>query len=537
MRLVLEKNGGDLKKHLILNIKNKMVLLDEFKKRYPKADLSQFQFVPDSYGGYIYWKKNNMITVISYDDLTGKTWTDDLPEDLKTKLNQDLGLKNSFPDSLSLTNKKYPIPAIAFEDTGIDITPLLTDLDIFVSPKQKFSAKMRNIFKEATITFRSAKQSRRWLSGPDFGYWTQQLNFAVWCATSGCGISLKEAEKYPPVVYGFVKFHVYFTVRRILYELGVPLPDDRVFNQTDNPFNKVVYQRLCNEFDLTNPDFRWKGGRNHGLGDIFLDYGSGYHGRGGGFQNVHVIRGYDIEANTWPDKLNIFSDEGGTYDNGKLVSFIRNDEHGGVQYSWFVPVKGEGLTKAGLGRLNRSIEAFVYCVLGAQVNVRSSIVGKSGSAVEAQQEFMTLFESSVIEENISKSVQRYQLAVQEAKLRLDLAVAPGLWLIPSNLIINTESVIGYNNKLLKATSDMSFGVNTFLNTEAKQVGIKHNMGSSKVKLPHASVKPEVKHAVPNTDVTAISTKPPSVTSQVSQHETNLLALTVVAGGLAWYLFR
>ena len=152
---------------------------------------------------------------------------------------------------------------------------------------------MRNIFKETTISFKSAKQARRWLSGPDFRYWPQQLNFAVWCATSGCGISLREAEKYPAVVYGFVKFHVYFTVRRILYELGVPLPDDSAFNQTDNPYNKVVYNRLCNEFDLTNPDFKWKGGRNHGLGDIFLDYGSGYHGKGGGFQNVHVIRGYD----------------------------------------------------------------------------------------------------------------------------------------------------------------------------------------------------------------------------------------------------
>ena len=201
-----------------------------------------------------------------------------------------------------------------------------------------------------------------------------------------------------------------------------------------------------NEFDLTNPDFRWKGGRNKGLGDIFLDYG---YGKVGGFQNVHVTRGYDIEANTWPDKLNLFSDEGGTKYNEKLVSFIRNDDHGGVQYDWFIPVNGGGLTSAGLGRLNRSLEAFVYCVLGAQVNVWTSIVGNGGSAVEAQQEFLILFESSVIEEDISKSVQRYQLAVQEAKLRVDLAVAPGLWLIPYELIINTESVTGYNNKLLK----------------------------------------------------------------------------------------
>ena len=120
-----------------------------------------------------------------------------------TDIPHDSGIaphKNNFPDSLTLANKKYPIPAIDFEDIASDITPLLTYLEIFVSPKQKFSVNMRNIFKETTISFKSAKQARRWLSGPDFRYWPQQLNFAVWCATSGCGISLREAEKYPSVV-------------------------------------------------------------------------------------------------------------------------------------------------------------------------------------------------------------------------------------------------------------------------------------------------------------------------------------------------
>ena len=54
-----------------------MALLDEFKKRYPHAGLSKFQFVSDSYGGYIYWKYNRL-TIMSYDDLTGKTWIQDL---------------------------------------------------------------------------------------------------------------------------------------------------------------------------------------------------------------------------------------------------------------------------------------------------------------------------------------------------------------------------------------------------------------------------------------------------------------------------
>ena len=111
------------------------------------------------------------------------------------------------------------------------------------------------------------------------------------------------------------------------------------------------------------------------------------------------------------------------------------------------PDKAEGLTQAGLSRLNQSIEAFVYCVLGAQVNVRSSILGDGGRAKEAQTEFLVLLEESVRQPNLSKSVQRYQLAVDEAKVRLNLAVAPGTWLMPARMVLNTGSVAGYNNQL------------------------------------------------------------------------------------------
>ena len=143
---------------------------------------------------------------------------------------------------------------------------------------------------------------------------------------------------------------------------------------------------------------------------------------------------------------------------------------------------GQGLTKAGLGRINRSIEAFVYCILGAQVNTRTSIVSKGGGGIETQQNFGKLFESTVIENDVAKSIQKYQLAVQESKSRLDLAVAPGVWLMPSNLIINTESIVGYNNALKRVTEDMKFGVNNSVNNETKTVGIEHSLGTSKVLL-------------------------------------------------------
>ena len=380
-------------------------------------------------------------------------------------------------------------------------------------------------------------------------YWPQQLNFAVWCATSGCGISPFESLNYPKVVNSFIKFHIYFTIRRILYEMKLPLPDDQPFVINNNPYNKVAYNRLCAEFNISkNSDFRWKGGRNSGLGDIFRDYGAGYKGKGGGYQNEYIIRNYDKEADSWPGGGGKFSDDGGKKEKGNLISFIRNDVFGDYKYAWFIPASGDGLTKAGLGRLNRSAEAFVHCILGAQANTRNSIYGNGGGAIETQQEFLSLFESSVIENDISNSIKGYQKSVQETKLRLDLAVAPGIWLMPSNMVINTESVVGYNNKLMKATNDMKFGLNNSINTETKQVGISHNLGSSKVKLPHihleggASFADSIVDTNPKTllaegNEPKQKSKTQYETNPQSEHEVRILSIIVAVGGLVWYLFR
>ena len=81
-----------------------------------------------------------------------------------------------------------------------------------------------------------------------------------------------------------------------------------------------------------------------------------------------------------------FSDEGGKSINGNLIAFIEPDDI--EQYAWFTPINSSGLTQAGLSRINQSIEAFVYCILGSQVNVRSSILGEGGRAKEAQTEFL-----------------------------------------------------------------------------------------------------------------------------------------------------
>ena len=367
-----------------------------FKAEYPHADIAKFHLDNTSntdgvrniyYGDHWAWGKTmHDSSVFSRDEISA------------------LGKMSTFPKELVLSRNRYPVPGVSFNESAKDIASELITLDIYVTPTDSFQAKMRNVFKKTVVSFWSSKQAYAWLHGPNYKYWPQQLNFAVWCATCGCGISLEEIERWPMIIQGFIKFHVYFTTRRVLYELGVPLPDESAFDQTNNTYTKSAFEALCNEFGVVNADFRWIRGRNHGLGDVFEYYS------GEGYRNVHIDRGYDVEANTWPSKRHLFKDEGGSEGKGNLISLIRNDD-AKTQYSWFIPSKGIGLTRRGMGRLNRSLEAFVYCVLGAQVNIRSGIVGNSGGAVEAQQEMLKLFESAVIEEDLATSVQRYQLAV------------------------------------------------------------------------------------------------------------------------------
>ena len=67
-------------------------------------------------------------------------------------------------------------------------------------------------------------------------------------------------------------------------------------------------------------------------------------------------------------------------------------------------------------------------------------------------------EDAIRQPDLAKSVQRYQLAADQAKVRLNLAVAPMAWLMPTSMVIDTASVVGYNNKLKQAVPGTKLGV-------------------------------------------------------------------------------
>ena len=472
-----------------------MSLQKRFKARYPKANFADFK-TEDFFGkpNIFFHNKAGDGTAVFDDD--GKDFRPSIY--FSKEMKRQLGLAPGFPLELTHNpNPKLEIPAVPFHDETRESGALkeaLVEQEIYVTPSDKFKIKFRDIFTDTVITHRSSHESRRWLAGPNFEYWPQTLNFAFFCATTGCGVSrriliedkmrdgkndLTDSElKIPPQVRSFFWFHVYFTVRRILFELGgpqnsLPLPGDTAFSQTENKYDIPSFERICAEFGISpNADFRFKRGDNHGLGSVF-EYFS--------------YSGYTKTPFKYPSKETKFADEGGRASDGNLVPYIENTEARN-QYEYFLCPVSHGLTSAGLSRINQSIESFCYAILGSQVDVRSSISGSQGSAIETQRQFLSMVEDAIRNPDISKSVQRFQLAIQSAKVRLDLAISPGLWLLPSKMVVNTESVVGYNNKLKKATTFMRIGVNSDLNIPVRRSAPKHNLGSRAVKLPHSGVE-------------------------------------------------
>ena len=541
-----------------------------FKARYPKANFADFK-TGDFFGKpNIFFQEGDEGTTVFDDD--GKDFRSSIY--FSKEMKRQLGLAPGFPLELTYNpNPKLEIPAVPFNSEADNTETLntikdnLVQQEIYVTPSDKFKIKFRDIFTDTMITHRSSHESRRWLAGPNFEYWPQTLNFVFYCATTGCGVSrrilfedkmrdgkndLTDSElKIPPQVRSFFWFHVYFTVRRILFELGgpqnsLPLPGDTAFSQTENKYDIPSFEHICAEFGISpNADFRFTRGDNHGLGSVF-EYFS--------------YSGYTKTPFKYPSKETKFEDEGGRASDGNLVPYIENTEARN-QYEYFLCPVSHGLTSAGLSRINQSIESFCYAILGSQVDVRSSIAGSQGSAIETQRQFLSMVEDAFRNPDISKSVQRFQLAIESAKVRLDLAISPGLWLLPSKMVVNTESVVGYNNKLKKATTFMRIGVNSDLNIPVRRSAPKHNLGSRAVKLPHSGVETRVvksgtkeKQVVKSKtsekskttetrdsetgDSGAGVTKETSETKTVStSHETNLNVLIIVAGGLAWFLFR
>ena len=136
---------------------------------------------------------------------------------------------------------------------------------------------------------------------------------------------------------------------------------------------------------------------------------------------------------------------------------------------WII-TQSKGFTRRGIEKISRFVRSYVYLVLTSQVQARSSIVGNSAPAVDAQQVFKSTFKALINEDySIGIDIERYQGVLEHALSKVDFSVGIGIYMLPSNLNLSIGKTKGYNNKILVSNTDMKIGSNKDINKDHKKL--------------------------------------------------------------------
>ena len=139
-------------------------------------------------------------------------------------------------------------------------------------------------------------------------------------------------------------------------------------------------------------------------------------------------------------------------------------------YLSFIADKSNRFTKLGVELLQESIESFVYAMLGSQANTQWSIDGNSSNPFQTQRDFRTIVNDMILQSNSVVAINNMRKAVRDTNVILNIAISPGMVLIPSNFAVLNNPIPGYNNILHTAKGNVKFGFNPKVN----YVGIKQD---------------------------------------------------------------
>jgi len=367
-----------------------------------------------------------------------------------------------------------------------------------VSVSASFSTKYLDIFASDSYVLPSTEGNitvaNQWHNSP-LAFWQTQLNFATWCATTGCGVGVHDhlrghydfAPDSRNLSQSIFRFHTYYQSRKILHQISAPLPTDEGRNRYNNTYNHTAYQTVCNEFDV-DPKSDWRLNRGtkrlaRGPGSIFSRFGP---------ELQSYLRQSTTEA-----------------ENGFLYSTLDQTQ---------------GFTHAEIERLNDRIRTYVWVILGSQSEQRTLILG-SGAAFTAQKQFLANVEAA-IEQAGDTSVVNYQDVLQYARGKLDFVLGEQLCMCPSDMYLVVGHIQGYNNEIQVAATAMLPGTNQSLNTEKLQSIVTHSHGT-------AMVNDTEDHSI---DVTPDQPQTSSST-MVATHEDNKTFLTfaAISAGIVYYL--
>ena len=127
------------------------------------------------------------------------------------------------------------------------------------SHSDSFQVKLPNVFTnyplgEVRVEDRKLKDWDHY----KFTLWQTQMNFAVFCASSACGVSVEHMNAKKSMIRSVYRFHVYYHIRRILRILEISMPYENTFNQYNNPYNHEMFIKVCGEYGVSNDLTKWR---------------------------------------------------------------------------------------------------------------------------------------------------------------------------------------------------------------------------------------------------------------------------------------
>ena len=152
-----------------------------------------------------------------------------------------------------------------YQPNGGQYLQILSDKDLYaqkivVSSKDTFPARFPNIFVDYPLGSMRVgdKLWMHWNKAP-MRLWQTQLNFAVFCASSACGVSSAHLNYTKhPMVRALFRFYVYYHVRRVLKRLQVPLPHETGFRAADNPYTSSEFFKICEDYGVPNDPMKYQ---------------------------------------------------------------------------------------------------------------------------------------------------------------------------------------------------------------------------------------------------------------------------------------
>ena len=392
----------------------------------------------------------------------------------------------------------------SYEPNGGTYLQLITAKDLYIQNvtvaehdgghSDSFQVKFPNVFTNYPLgAVRVEDQKFKDWDHYKFTIWQSQLNFAVFCASSACGVSVEHLNAKEPIIRSIYRFHVYYHIRRILKILEIPLPYENSFNQYNNSYNHEKFIGICSEYGVSNNLTKWRNQKYF---------------------------------STWQSRA---------WETGKPgMSYINENS-----FSRWIIEKSDGLTTLGIQKLSESVRDYAYLILTSQTSTRGPIVGHEARNLDAQRTFLNTFENIVNRRvNIPEDIRRFQKTLQYARSKVDYAIGEFIYMLPSDMNLRIGNVRNYNNKIMVSKPGFNLGTNLKINLDGDDTKVTK---TDKLDVKHKSdIKPNKEHkqdVKPNRpDIKQNRSKPD--TNEITYEEEKVaLILGSTAVFTVWWMFK